>query len=172
MTTLSTPVSQEKELFINMVLQLWNSNNTRITKLLDSLTDEQLMKETAPGRNRGIYLLGHLIAVSDGLHPLFGLGDRLYPTYVELFLTSPDGKHKDLPSLAELRHAWANVHEKLSDHFKKMEADAWFQRHNSVSEEDFKKEPHRNKLNVLINRANHANYHLGQLVYLGEKESE
>jgi hypothetical protein len=42
----------------------------------------------------------------------------------------------------------------------------WFNRHTVVSEADFEKEPHRNKLNLLINRTNHLSYHLGQLIYL------
>jgi hypothetical protein len=32
-----------------------------------------------------------------------------------------------------------------------------------ISEQDFAKEPMRNKLNVLINRTNHLAYHYGQL---------
>jgi len=36
----------------------------------------------------------------------------------------------------------------------------------AVSDEDFSKEPHRNKLNVIINRTNHMSYHLGQLILL------
>jgi len=47
-----------------------------------------------------------------------------------------------------------------------MQPTEWFTRHTSVSEEDFIKEPHRNKLNVLITRATHQSYHLGQLIYL------
>ena len=32
-----------------------------------------------------------------------------------------------------------------------------------VSDEDFAREPHRNKLNVLISQTNHLSYHPGQL---------
>jgi hypothetical protein len=49
-----------------------------------------------------------------------------------------------------------------------MKPQDWLGRHTAVSEEDFQKEKHRNKLNVLISRTNHAGYHLGQLVYLKE----
>jgi hypothetical protein len=31
------------------------------------------------------------------------------------------------------------------------------------------KEPHRNKLNLLMNRTNHLSYHLGQLVLLQQQ---
>jgi len=40
--------------------------------------------------------------------------------------------------------------------------DEWFAKHSAVSAEDFAKEPHRNKLNILVNRTNHHSYHLGQ----------
>jgi hypothetical protein len=39
----------------------------------------------------------------------------------------------------------------------------------NVSEADFLLEPHRNKLNVLLSRASHENYHRGQLVFLNEQ---
>jgi hypothetical protein len=39
----------------------------------------------------------------------------------------------------------------------------------SVSEADFLLEPNRNKLNVLLSRVSHENYHRGQLVFLNEQ---
>jgi hypothetical protein len=60
----------------------------------------------------------------------------------------------------------------LSQHFNKLTPLEWFQKHNSVSEEDFVKEPHRNKLNLIINRTNHLASHLGQLLYLKEKNAD
>jgi hypothetical protein len=86
METISTthPISQ-KDLFVNMVLSAWNTENNKVTKLLDTLSDEQFMAETAPGRNRGIYLIGHLVAVSDRLLTLMGFGDRLYPHLDKIF---------------------------------------------------------------------------------------
>jgi hypothetical protein len=158
-----------KDLFVKMALASWDTQNIRVKKLLDALTDEQLMSETAPGRNRGIYLIGHLITVSDGLLPLFGLGDRLYPQLEEAFLKQPDRSGLETPTLADLKKYWDDVHNKLAEHFRKMKAEDWFARHTAVSEVDFAKEPHRNKLNVILNRANHTSYHLGQLVYLNKK---
>ena len=42
------------------------------------------------------------------------------------------------------------------------EAD-WHGRHMAVTEEDFLKEPHRNKLNVMLGRVGHKASHLGQI---------
>ena len=147
----------------------WETENSRVTKLLDSLTDEQLMAETAPGRNRGIYLIGHLAAVSDGLFTLFGWGDRLYPQLEVPFVKNADLAAPDTATPAQVREYWKNVYTKLNDAIKKASTEEWFARHTAVSEADFAKEPHRNKLNVLINRTGHMSYHRGQLVYLVKK---
>ena len=157
-----------KAVFIKMALSAWETYNTRIKKLLDTLTDEQLLAETAPGRNSGIYIIGHLVAISDGLIPILGFGERLYPELDKIFLDNPDKSGLEKPSINELKQYWNRVNAKLADHINQTTADEWFTRHNKVSEEDFAKEPHRNKLNIIINRTNHTSYHLGQLIYLGQ----
>jgi hypothetical protein len=169
METASATNLTEKQLFINMALSAWNSQNSRVGKLLETLTNDQIMAETAPGRNRGIYLIGHLIAVSDGMLPLLGLGPKLFPQLEKLYLTSPDDRAAETLSLSQLKEYWQIINNTLTNHFNAMKADDWFTRHTSVSAEDFAKEPHRNKLNLLINRTNHTSYHLGQLVYLVKK---
>ena len=41
-------------LLVKMVLTAWHGQNTRVDDLLSKLSDEQLLHETAPGRNTGI----------------------------------------------------------------------------------------------------------------------
>jgi hypothetical protein len=158
--------TDKKEIFIKMVISNWQLQNSRFNALLDKLTDEQLATETSPGRNTGIYLLGHMAAIHDAMLPLLGFGDRLYPELEEVFVKNPDKSGLPKPATASLREYWKKVSETLDNHINTMEADEWFTRHNSVSEEDFDKEPHRNKLNIIINRTNHLSTHLGQLIYL------
>ena len=55
----------------------WKQNVERADKVFSGLTEQQLLTEVAPGRNRLVYLWGHLTAVHDGMLPLLGLGDRL-----------------------------------------------------------------------------------------------
>ena len=50
-------------------LRGWKSNIDSADKLFSSLSPEQLEKEVAPGKNRLIYLWGHLTAVNDALLP-------------------------------------------------------------------------------------------------------
>jgi hypothetical protein len=159
----------EKTLFIKMIVDAWHTQNARVTKLIENLTDEQLLADTAPGRNSGFYLLGHLTAVSDALLPLLGWGERVYPELDVPFVKNPDKSGLPTPSLAEIKKYWYAVHAKIAEHINQMTANDWFTKHTSVSLEDFAKEPHRNKLNILINRTNHTSNHLGQLNYLVKK---
>lgn len=153
-------------LVLTMALSAWNSQNKYLTNLINLLSDEQLVKEIAPGRNTGVYLLGHLIAVSDALLPLLGFGDRLYPEMDEVFILNPDKSGHSMPSISELKNRLAAVNEKLDAHFQSSSMDAWLDRHTAVSPEDFAKEPHRNKLNVLLNRTGHMANHIGQMLLL------
>lgn len=155
------------ELFIKPVLDSWFSHVSRLDNLLDTITDEQLHSEVASGRNRGTYLLGHLTAVHDRMLPLLGFEAHHYPQLDEIFITSAD-KEKDMPPAAELRKYWKDVNDTLARHFKAMKPEDWLQKHTSVTDEDFAKEPHRNRLNVMVSRTTHLAYHFGQMIFLGK----
>ena len=154
------------ELLIKMILDEWQKQNSRLDKLLETLSEEQLAAPTAPGRNSGIYIVGHLAAVNDGILPLLGFGEKLYPELAPVFLTNPENAGLTRPPLDELKKSWTTINATLSRYMNTMRTDDWFDRHTAVSEADFEKEPHRNKLNIIINRTNHQSYHLGQLAYL------
>lgn len=156
----------QSNLLVKMSVMAWDSQNNYLKKFVESLPDEQLAKEIAPGRNTGTYLFGHLIAVSDALIPLFGFGDPLYPEMRNIFIEKPDKSGFTFPSVPELKQRMEAVNEKLNGHFQSMDVNAWLDRHTSVSPEDFIKEPHRNKLNVLLNRTGHMANHIGQMLLL------
>ncbi|HXB39469.1 MAG TPA: DinB family protein [Bacteroidia bacterium] len=153
----------QKQLIVKSVLDAWYSRLEAANKAFDSLTDEQLQNEIAPDKNRAIYLLGHLTAVHDKMLPLLNFEEQQFPHLDDAFLSKPDKSVSDIPSAKDLRANWKNVNSKLTAHFSKLNPDEWFQKHSSVSAEDFVKEPHRNRLNVIIGRTNHLAYHLGQL---------
>ena len=124
----------------------------------------------APGRNRAIYLIGHLAAVADAMLPLLGLGDKLYPHLEEPFLKNPDRHIADTPGIEELKYNWENVNAKLAAHFNEMTAENWLEKHTAVTDEDFATDTTRNKLNVLLSRTTHTGFHMGQLIFLVQKE--
>src|SRR5438105_14962805 len=93
-------------IFIKMVLDAWHMYIKRTDELFNSLSDEQLMREIAPGRNRGVYLLGHLAAVHDRILPLLGLGDTLHPELWDPFVEKRDKEVTKLPAIETLRQYW------------------------------------------------------------------
>ncbi|MEP6902866.1 MAG: DinB family protein [Actinomycetota bacterium] len=162
-------VLPEKELFVKMVVDAWETQNSRVDKLLEDLSDEQLQTETAPEKNTGVYLLGHLTAVNDALLPILGFGEKLYPQLENVFLKNPENSDLEKPSVADLKQYWNETNAKVREHIEQTTADEWFAKHTAVTDEDFAKEPHRNKLNVLLNRTIHQSNHLGQLNFLVKK---
>lgn len=151
---------------LKMIFDRWYGSIKNADKLLDALTDEALQKEIAPGKNRGIYLLGHLIAVHDDMLVLLDMGEKLYPELAEPFLRMPDKATEQIPSVGELRSFWNKQNEVLQQKFNSLEPAQWFEKHTAVSAEDFAKEPTRNKLNIIITRTSHLQYHSGQLALL------
>lgn len=158
--------SSQTALVVRMTITAWDTQNNYLQKLINELTDEQFQHEIAPGRNTGVYLLGHLIAVSDAMLPLLGFGEKLYPSLEQTFLRTPDKSGQEMPTVTDLKTQLEAVNAKLQVAFKNCSEEDWLNRHMSVTAEDFAKEPHRNKLNVLISRTNHMANHIGQLLLL------
>ncbi|MGC4041963.1 MAG: DinB family protein [Flavobacterium sp.] len=156
----------DRELIIKMALDSWKGQINAIDKVLGKLSDEQLMQEVSSMRNRGIYLLGHLTAVHDLMLPLLRFEEANYPELQPIFIDAPDKAIVELPSILQLRNQWKEVNAKLFDYYASLTPAEWFTRHSNVSDGDFLKEPHRNRLNVLLGRVMHLSYHRGQLVLL------
>jgi uncharacterized damage-inducible protein DinB len=150
-------------LSVQVAVNSWRLVLERANKTLSNLTEEQVLKEVAPGRNRLIYLWGHLTAVHDAMFPILGLGKRLHPELDAIFVSNPDKAEAQFPPVGELRKYWDEVNGKLLLQFASLSEDEWLQRHNAVSEEDYAKDPTRNRLAVLLSRTNHMSYHLGQI---------
>lgn len=160
-----TTTTTQQDLFTLSAILTWEQAIKRATGFFDGLSDEDLNREIVPGKNRVIYLLGHLTAVHDRMLPLLELGERLYPHLDELFLTNPDNVAASFPPAPQLREYWTTINRQLTNHFRTWTPEEWLQRHTAVSEEDFAKEPHRNRFSLVLNRAGHVQYHLGQLAW-------
>jgi hypothetical protein len=134
----------------------------RADKLFGSLSSEDVLREIAPGRNRLLYLWGHLTAIQDAMLPLLGMGERLHPEFDVAFVSNPDKSQAAIPSHEQVRQAWKTVN--LSKGFETMSWPDWLQRHAAVSEGDFAKGASRNRFSILLSRTNHLSYHFGQAV--------
>jgi hypothetical protein len=151
-----------EEKFLGAALNAWKGNIERADKMFSNLTAKELLNEVAPGRNRLIYLWGHLTAVHDAMLPLLGFGPRRHPEYDDLFISKPDKATTTLPSAEDIKKSWTEANSKLSEGFATLSAADWLQRHSAVSEQDFAKEPLRNRFAILLSRTNHLSHHLGQ----------
>lgn len=159
--------SDEALLLTNkLYIEAWLLSNRRLHNLIIKLSEEEIYKEISPERNRGIYLLGHLISTTDTMIELLGFDKKRYPELDPIFVSAPDKSGKIFPDFEVLKQNWENINAVMLEHIENMSPEQWLEKHASVSEDDFKKDPTRNKLNVLISRTNHQNYHLGQLVLL------
>jgi hypothetical protein len=150
--------------FVKTILFSWEQSLSQASAFFSNLTDEEFLQPIAPGKNRIIYLLGHLTAVHDRMMPLLGTGERQYPHLDETFITTPDNPAVLMPSPNELRHAWTTVNNVLTQHLRDWTPEAWLLPHTAVSAEDFAKESHRNRLSVVLSRTRHVGYHMGQLI--------
>jgi DinB superfamily len=151
-------MENQPDFIIKLAFDAWLVQVNYASKLFEGLSDEQLQQQVAPGRNTGVYLLGHLVAVHDAMIPLLGVGERLYPEYEELFIKQPDNSGQPKPSTEVLRHAWTEVNKYLNNRLAGL--------HAAVSAEDFTTQPYRNKFNVLLSRTAHLANHIGQLIFL------
>ena len=143
-------------------LKAWKTQIDRADKLFGALSSEEVLREIAPGRNRLLYLWGHLTAIHDAMLPLLGLRERLHAEFDVAFVSNPDKSQAAIPSHEQVRRAWNGVNAELWKGFETMSWSDWLQRHSAVSEEDFANDPSRNRFSILLSRTNHLSYHLGQ----------
>jgi uncharacterized damage-inducible protein DinB len=154
---------EQSRVLVDMALKAWNQQISRAEKFFEAQSDEALEKEVAPGKNRIAYLYGHLTSSNDTMMTLFGFGQKLYPSFEDIFSKNPD-RALPHPPAAEIRKAWKETHLALARSFEKLSVSEWLDKHTAMTAEDLAKEPTRNKLSVLISRTNHVAYHMGQLV--------
>ena len=153
-----------EELFLKNAIGSWKQVIGRIDKGFLQLSDEEIQKQVAPGKNRLIYLLGHLTAVHDRMFSLLGIGERLHPELDKAYISNPDRTLPDPVAPADLKKLWSEVNRRLTEAFEKLTPAEWLQKHTAVSDEDFAKDPSRNRLSILLSRTNHAAFHTGQAV--------
>src|SRR5882757_4016842 len=153
-----------EDLLVSTVLNSWKLVIGRLDHAIAPLTDEQLQRQIAPGKNRLLYLIGHLTAVHDRMFSMLGLGERLHPELDEIYIANPDRALPDPVSASDLKRAWSEVNSKLTAAFEELTPKEWLHKHNAVSDEDFAKDPTRNRLAVMMSRTNHAAFHSGQAV--------
>jgi uncharacterized damage-inducible protein DinB len=147
---------------VDLILNQLEGKVQQTTAVFTTLGAEAAQVPVAPDRNTVSYLLGHLVAVHDKLLEGLDLGQRLHPEWDSLFLT-PQQAGSEYPAYQDLLGAWQQVNAALVAGFATLSIDDWLTKHAYVSDADFAREPHRNKLNLLLSRTGHLFHHGGQL---------
>jgi len=152
-----------EKLIITQCLAAWEQRVAQATKIFDSLSDWAMDAEIAPGRNKVVYVIGHLLAVHDRMIEAMELGERSHADLDHLFIDAqqPDAVY---PDTAWLKESWGKLHQFLNEKFNQMTIEDWMSKHIYVTAEEFATQPERNKLNLLISRTNHLSSHNGQLL--------
>lgn len=154
----------EENLTKKTVLNSWKSVNHRFNEVISQFSEEDLKKEIAPGRNRVLYIVGHVTATNDRLFALLGIGERKYRDLDSAYIDQPDGAADDPIVPSALRAASEDVARCITEALERFSPENWLEKHTAVSDEDFAKDPGRNRLAVVLSRTNHMSYHLGQIM--------
>ena len=78
-----------------------------------------------------------------------------------MFVLNPDKTVHLTVSAKELKHIWDEINEAVWMGFCRLSPSEWLEKHTAVSNEDFIREPHRNRFAVLLGRTAHLAYHFG-----------
>lgn len=148
---------------LQICLLQWYALNKRLLKTLNSIQPENFNKAIVPGGNSPSWIIGHLVEADDTLLTLLGIGQRLYPELSKIYHHEKGTNQSGHLSQAEIKDRFTKVSAELDKAFKTWSEAEWLMRHTAVSEEDFKREPHRNRLNVMLSRVSHKASHLWQI---------
>jgi uncharacterized damage-inducible protein DinB len=153
----------------NEFYKQWQIVSRWISETLNSLTDEDLKKTISPGRNHGVWILGHLIQSEDELSKYLGKGEYIFPENERLFgQKNKPGPVSTYPDVPELRKQWETVKAKNDKIISEITDAEWDEPHalieGSIEDDYFK-----TKGGCIMNWIVHQTYHIGQLVLLRQK---
>lgn len=146
--------------------RMWRVKNEWVDYALGRVSDENLAREVAPGRNHGVWILGHLIASDDDLAMYLGRGGRRFPEYEALFQTrSVLRPVSEYPAPERLRREWKELCEANERLFAEL-TDAELDEPHALIGENPDDDYFKTKRECVLNWAAHQLYHAGQLVLL------
>jgi hypothetical protein len=111
----------------------------------------------------GVRLHG-CVRTNDRLFPLLVVGQRRYPDLDRVYIDQPDRALEDPVAPSILKTASDEVARQLTEALERFSPEEWLEKHTAVSDEDFAKDPVRNRLAVVLSRTNHMSYHFGQIM--------
>ncbi len=129
---------------------------------IDPLSDDEFKMELSPGKNHGVWLLGHLVTSDDDFSMFMGKGEQLFPQYYEMFgQGSKLLPAESYPQISELKNAWTEVCNKNRKIYSELIDEKLQQPHALVK--DIEKDYFKTKERVIMAWHLHQLYHAGQL---------
>jgi hypothetical protein len=119
------------------VLMSWKAVNHRFNEVTSRFSEEDLEREIGPGKNRVLYIVGHVAATNDRLFTLLGVGERRYRDLDSVYIDQPDGAVDDPVTPSILKAASENVARRLTEALERFTPEEWLGKHTAVSDEDF-----------------------------------
>lgn len=151
----------------------WKAMVEWVNENLELLTDEELQAELSPGKNHGVWLLGHIIESEDNLSVYLGKAPRLYPEYEAIFgqrsKLLPVGEY---PLVALLRSQWVGVVAKNETILSQMPDAEWNEPHAKLQPGEEETDYFATKGRCIMIWILHQNYHNGQLSLLVSKSGK
>jgi hypothetical protein len=83
---------------------------------------------------------------------------------VVMYIDQPDRAVDDPVAPSALKVVSDDVARRITEALERFTPEEWLEKHTAVSDEDFAKDPGRNRLAVLLSRTNHMSYHLEQIM--------
>lgn len=152
------------EITIKMILSQWRLAIQRLSATIDELTNEQLEKQVADGRNTGVWILTHVITANEIILKVTCFGETKHEALAEQLTNG------NLADTDELRTTWNEIKERINAIIDNVSIEKWLQINTAVSQDDFAKDSSRNNLLILFSRLLHMMYHAGQLGLLKTKK--
>ena len=132
------------------------------------LTDEEFEMELSPGKNHGVWILGHLITSDDDFSYYMGKGSFMFPEYQDLFgQGSKLQSVKNYPEVSKLREQWKLVCEKNKKVYESLRDKDFGEASENMTDDMKKIFPTKEK--VVMAWQLHQMYHCGQLGVLASR---
>jgi hypothetical protein len=149
--------------------RVWELTTSWINGSLKMISNKDLNESILPGKNHGVWILGHLIESEDELSTFLGKGPMLFPSYIELFGQGSKLEPIEFyPSAEELRTNWKEVISKNEIMLKEMKDSELDEPHCQRIKED-PNDFFQTKGRCIAIWSLHQMYHNGQLAILLSK---
>ncbi|MBI3482057.1 MAG: DinB family protein [Bacteroidetes bacterium] len=94
---------------LDICLLQWNTYNTRMQKVFETISDENFNKPITSNGNSPSWIMGHLADTDDALLELFGIGSRKHPELKTIYHHEKGTNQTGHLSKSDLMNKWKSI---------------------------------------------------------------